>query len=196
MPCFVVVERERRDARRRAAGIGVGGHLPRRAAVVRAKDARLRAAARRRTRRGGRGRSTRHWPLAAKPASPGCAGGIPACETSCQLIPPSFVEMIRNLPLTGSDSASPRSLVEERHAVVERGRLGVRERLRPVRAAVRRDVDPEVSRVVADRQDHGVLRVERLDVAELQRRSCWAARRICHVLPLSVVRSTTPSVAV
>src|SRR3954464_7199269 len=33
-------------------------------------------------------------PLAAKPASPGRAGGIPACETSCQLAPPSFVEMI------------------------------------------------------------------------------------------------------
>src|SRR3954470_15992813 len=49
----------------------------------------------------------RHSPLAAKPASPGRAGGIPAWETSCQLAPPSLVEMIWNLPFVGSDTARP-----------------------------------------------------------------------------------------
>src|SRR3954447_15709896 len=49
----------------------------------------------------------RHSPLAAKAASPGRAGGMPACDAICQVIPPSFVEMRRNLPLTGSETTRP-----------------------------------------------------------------------------------------
>src|SRR3954470_6634539 len=51
---------------------------------------------------------TRHVPLAAKANSPATAGGIPSFGSTCQLRPPSSVAAIRNLPPTGSESASPR----------------------------------------------------------------------------------------
>jgi hypothetical protein len=72
----------------------------------------------------------------------------------------------------------PAPAVEERHAVVERVGSVVHEGERPALTGVRRDVDPCVA-AVADREDHGVVGVERLDVAELQCRR--AGRR--HLLP-------------
>ncbi len=55
--------------------------------------------------------------------------------------------------------------VEERHAVVERGRVGVLERLGPRLAAVLRDVDPR-GLAGPDREQDDVVGAERLDVAE------------------------------
>ena len=49
----------------------------------------------------------RHSPLAANPASPGSAGGIPAFGSTFQSRPPSRVDRIRNLPFTGSLSTRP-----------------------------------------------------------------------------------------
>src|SRR5262249_54914848 len=46
-------------------------------------------------------------PLAANPASPGSASGIPAFGSTVQLRPPSRVDKIRNLPFTGSLSTRP-----------------------------------------------------------------------------------------
>ncbi|WP_162689138.1 hypothetical protein [Streptomyces sp. ICC1] len=51
--------------------------------------------------------ATRHWPLAAKPASPGSASGIPVFGSTRQLRPPSSVDRMRNFPSTGSLIASP-----------------------------------------------------------------------------------------
>ena len=50
---------------------------------------------------------TRQVPLAAKPNSPSTALGIPLRETTDQVLPPSSVRMIRNLPSTGSLIARP-----------------------------------------------------------------------------------------
>src|ERR1700746_3319792 len=49
----------------------------------------------------------RHSPLAANPASPDSAGGIPALGRTVQLRPPLRVDRIRNLPSTGSLSTRP-----------------------------------------------------------------------------------------
>ena len=46
-------------------------------------------------------------PLAAKPYSSGCAGGIPVFGKIAQVSPPSVVERIWNLPSTGSDKTRP-----------------------------------------------------------------------------------------
>jgi hypothetical protein len=62
----------------------------------------------------------------------------------------------------------PPVLVEERHAVVKRRRLRVHEGEVPARAAVVRDVDAEVGRVVPDGHRHRVVGAEGLDVAELE----------------------------
>src|SRR4051812_38052016 len=50
---------------------------------------------------------TRQVPLAANANSPSSAGGMPAGGRTCQVRPPSAVARMRNLPSTGSDSASP-----------------------------------------------------------------------------------------
>ena len=101
---------------------------------------------------------SRHVPLAAKPNSPGSASGMPLEGRSCQLSPPSLVERIWNLPADGVAHHEPAVAVEERHAVVERGRIGVLEGLRPGGAAVLGDVDPRgVAR--ADREQHRVVGV-------------------------------------
>src|SRR3954453_17734293 len=51
---------------------------------------------------------TRHVPLAAKANSSFTAGGIPSLGSTCPLGPPSALPRERNLPPTGSLSASPR----------------------------------------------------------------------------------------
>jgi len=51
--------------------------------------------------------------LAAKPNSPGWAGGMFPGAPTCQLRPPSFVMRIRNLPFTGSLIAKPRSRLKK-----------------------------------------------------------------------------------
>ncbi|GAA1425637.1 hypothetical protein GCM10009601_33000 [Streptomyces thermospinosisporus] len=50
---------------------------------------------------------TRHWPPAAKPASPSGAGGMPSSGSTVQDRPPSRVDRMRNRPSTGSLMASP-----------------------------------------------------------------------------------------
>ena len=134
---------------------------------------------------------TRHWPLAAKPASPSCAAGMPGVR---QHLPGAAAVAGRQdaeLPVHRVAHGEAVAAVEEGEAVVERLGVGVAEGLRPGRSAVVGAVDAGgLALADGQRPRPGARRTPRCPGTASSAAPGGETSR--QLAPPSVVRSTVP----